>query len=273
MGDSTQIGDRMKLYERQEGRRVLPLLPVLARLDGKAFHSFCRGLDRPFDEGFSKLMRATTEHLVKESNAIIGYTQSDEISLLWHSQEIKSQIFMDGRLQKMVSILAAMATAYFNRHLPELLPQKAHTLPLFDCRVWTVPNREEAVNTLIWREQDATRNSISMAAQAEFSHKELHKISTKQMQEKLWQERQINWNDYPRRFKRGSYIRKRRVQRPFTVQELELLPPKLAARQNPELIVERWQIQEEEFPTLSRITNRVEVIFEGAEPVLRSDDA
>ena len=102
------FGDRMKLYEGAESsRRLMPLLPIMARLDGRSFHSFCRGLNRPFDERFKSLMVSVTKFLVEETNAVVGYRQSDESSLCWYSDNIKSQVFFDGRIQKMCSILAA----------------------------------------------------------------------------------------------------------------------------------------------------------------------
>src|SRR3954469_9394256 len=108
------FGDRMKEYELAEaGRRLLPLLPIVARIDGKRFSRFTRGLTRPCDERLSRLMVATTRHLVETSSALAGYTQSDEISLLWFEDDPKAQMFLDRRIQKLTSILASIATAYF----------------------------------------------------------------------------------------------------------------------------------------------------------------
>jgi tRNA(His) guanylyltransferase len=101
MGENTGFGDRMKAYERQEtSRRLLPLLPAVVRIDGKNFSRFTKGLQRPFDPRLSELMVATTKYLVSESNALCGYTQSDEISLLLYSAEIKSQIFLTARSKR-----------------------------------------------------------------------------------------------------------------------------------------------------------------------------
>ena len=128
-----EFGSRMKLYEGMEAQRTLmPLLPVCARIDGKAFHSFCRGLERPYDKRLSKLMEGTALFLLEKTNALVAYTQSDEINLVWYSNDIKSQIFMNGRVAKMISILAGWASAYFCRHLPEVIPEKAHKLETFD---------------------------------------------------------------------------------------------------------------------------------------------
>jgi len=266
------LDERMKYYESLEaGRRQLPLVPACARVDGRNFHTFCRGLQRPYDERLCQLMGQTCKHLVEETGARVGYTQSDEISLVWCSDEWKSQIYFDGRTHKMVSQLAAVASVHFNALLPEFLPEKAALRPTFDARVWVVPNLMEAANYLLWREQDATKNSIAMAAQAKFSHKQLFGKHSGEMQELLFREHGINWNDYPAHFKRGVYVRRRTVLRPWTPQEIEQLPPKHEARANPDLQVERTVIDFLDLPPRARIVNRVEVLFAGAAPQLAED--
>jgi tRNA(His) 5'-end guanylyltransferase len=263
-----QFGDRMKLYEYQEaGRRFLPLLPVCARIDGKGFSKFTKGLQRPYDTRLVELMCQTTAYLVQETQTCIGYTQSDEISLIWYSNEYKSQIFFDRRIQKMVSVVASMTTAFFNAHLAEHLPEKAGNLALFDCRVWQVPTLEEAANTVLWREFDATKNSISMAARHYYPHTALHKKTGDEMQEMLWQQG-VNWNDYPNFFKRGTFIQKQNVVRTFTAEEIEQLPAKHEARKNPGLTIERPEIQRLDMPPFAKVANRVDVIFSGATPEL-----
>lgn len=265
------MGDRMKLYEGQEAdRTLLPFLPVLARLDGRAFHSFCSGLNKPCDERFQRLMMVTTKFLVEETEALVGYTQSDEISLLWYTEKPDEVPFFGGRVQKLTSVLAALATAKFNRVLPEFLPEKANKMPVFDCRVWVVPNKDEAAHTIMWREMDATRNSISSAGRAHFSHKSLEGLDGKEIQEKLFQERGINWNDYPSVFKRGAYFQKEVLRTPFTTEELEALPPMHDARKNPNLVVERRRFVQKEFPPMRSIANRVEVLFDGAPAILKA---
>jgi len=209
-----------------------------------------------------------TKYLVEETNALVGYRQSDEITLCWYSDDIKSQVFFDGRIQKMTSILAAMATARFNRLLSEYLPDKAHLMPTFDCRVWQVPTLEEAANVFVWREQDAVRNSIQMVGQANFSHKQLQGKGCNQIQEMLFQEKGINWSNYPAWARRGTYVRKIRVTRPFSAVEIDKLPPKHEARTNPDLKVERWVWDDREMPKIVLVSNRVETLFRGADPVV-----
>jgi tRNA(His) guanylyltransferase len=259
------LGDRMKGYETIEaGRRFMRYLPVAARIDGRSFSAFTRGLGRPYDERLSRLMVETTLALVRESSARVGYTQSDEISLVFFA-EGKDAVYFDGRVQKMVSQLAAQATAVFNRLLPEYLPEKVGTLPTFDCRVWAVPNLTEAANLLLWREFDATKNSVSMAARAYYSHKALLGKSSREMQEMLF-EKGVNWNDYPAFFKRGTYVQRRKVSRPFTADELTVLPPKHFAHANPNLEVERTDYVRIHMPPLNKVVNRERVLFCGEEP-------
>lgn len=268
--DNDLLGERMKIYESQEAERhLMPQLPIMVRCDGRSFSSFCRGLQRPFDERMTSLMSNTAKYLLEETNASIVFNQSDEISLVIYSEDIKSQTFFNGRIQKLTSIIASMATVYFNKHLASFIPEKSDLMPVFDCRVWNVPSLVEATNCILWRELDATKNSISMAAQHYYSHKELHKKNSSDKQEMLFA-KGINWNDYPTSFKRGVYHRRVKKFIKFTTEELEKLPTKHAARVNPDLTVERSVIERTELPPITRVVNRVEVFFNGAEPLLAS---
>ena len=163
-----------------------------------------------------------------------------------------------------------MATAKFNALVPSILPEKYNRLACFDCRVWTVPTEQEAVNCLLWRELDATRNSIQMAAQVLYSHKQLHRKNTAQMQEMLWQ-KGINWHDDPPRLTRGGYFQRRVMTRKFTVEELAQLPPLHDARKDPDLMVTRQVIAPLELPPLLHVGNRVEVMFRGCTPELNTE--
>jgi tRNA(His) 5'-end guanylyltransferase len=260
------LGDRMKLYEGAESaRRLMPLLPVLARIDGRAFHAFTRGMVRPFDPTFSAMMVDTTVELVRMTGACMGYTQSDEISLAWHATDPRSQIWFDGRVAKMTSQLAAQATLIFYRLVLERYPQYADRRPTFDARVWSVPNRTEGANAFLWREWDATKNSVSMAASAYYSHKALMGKNGAQKQDML-HAKGINWNDYPALFKRGAFVQRRTRSIPFSAEELSRLPPKHEARTNPGLVVERSVCTVLDMPPFGTVTNREAVIFDGAEP-------
>lgn len=267
------LGDRMKEYEMMEaGRRALPGLPLMVRLDGKAFHTFTKGLERPFDVRLQRVMDETTRHLIKECGARIGYTQSDEISLMYF-HDGKAEPYLGGRFQKLTSILAATATFVFNRLLAAELPEKADRMALFDCRAWVVPSPEEAANTFLWRELDAAKNSVAMAAQARISHTDLQGKSSKEQQELLFQRHGVNWNDYPARCKRGAWFHRAEVVRGFTTDELEKLPPKHAAHRDPDLKVVRHDVLRLEMPPFSRVKNRVGVLFAGEAPVVETAEA
>lgn len=268
MTDKTALGDRMKGYERVEaGRRLMPLLPICARIDGKRFSKWTASLERPFDRRLSQLMVDVTIRLVADTGAVIGYTQSDEINLVLYSDDRKRQVFLDGRVQKLTSILASMTTAYFNAGAREVLPERADDPALFDCRCWALPTREEAVNALLWRERDASKNSLSMAARHHYPHAQLEHKKAPQLHELLHQAG-VNWNDYPPFFKRGTFVRRETVVRPFAAEELAALPEKHAARSTPELAVERTLVRAIEMPPLDKVVNRVAVVFEGAAPQL-----
>ena len=262
------IGDRMKIYEGAEaGRRLMPLLPTLARIDGRAFHSFTRGMERPFDATFSSCMLDTTTALVRDTGACMGYTQSDEITLAWHSSTIKRQIFFDGRVAKMTSQLAAQATLIFYRLVLERMPGYADRLPTFDARVWVVPNRAEGANVFLWREMDATKNSLSMAASRYYKHTALEGKNSQQKHDML-HIKGVNWNDYSSLFKRGAYVQRRIEAIPFSTTEIDRLPPQHEARTNPGLIVERSMCHALDMPPLGTVTNREAVIFDGACPIV-----
>jgi tRNA(His) 5'-end guanylyltransferase len=225
-GKADDLGDAMKELEMQEaGRKALRGIPLVARLDGRAFHTFTRGMARPFDIHFMEAMRSTAASLVKEFRPVVGYTQSDEISLVF----LDPSVLFGGRFQKLHSVLAAHASALFARiAMANALRADRnwpHSLPTFDCRVWQVPDLDTALDALIWREDDATKNSVAMLAQAHFSHKELHCKDRHDMLDML-HAKGVNWNAQPTHFKRGIYIKNRVVHRPLTEEERSHIPAK-----------------------------------------------
>jgi tRNA(His) 5'-end guanylyltransferase len=226
MTDKTTLGDRVKGYEQSTTmRKAFKGQPLIVRLDGKNFHAFCKGLKRPFDERLSALMVEVTKYLVETFQARIGYTQSDEITLVWHYQPHETAEYpFAGRFQKMESLLAAYATAFFNTHLSFHLPEKAGAMPVFDARAFVVPNEREAYHTVLWRQQDCTKNAISMAAQSMFSHKSLQGLHGPEMQERMWKEKGVNFNDYPAAFKRGTFVSRAKVLRVLDEAELARIP-------------------------------------------------
>src|SRR5262249_54942493 len=142
---------------------------------------------------------------------------------------------------------------YFNTLLPQYLPEKAGSQPTFDARVWNVPTVDEAVNVFVWRQQDAVKNSVSMAARESFSHKELLNRSAREMKAML-RERGVVWEDYPRFFREGTFVQKYTARRAFSTDEIDRLPPMHEARRNPGLIVERQDYRELDVP-LVRLSN------------------
>lgn len=268
------FGDRMKAYEAAETeRRFMPLLPVYARIDGRCFSAFTGDLARPFDVRITRAMVETVKYLVAQTHPRIGYTQSDEISLVWVQDEYDSELFFGGKVQKLASVLAAMATAKFNHCCladPELAALAARHLPAFDCRVFQLPSRTEAANVFLWREKDATKNAVSMAARHFYSHRELHGKSSGEMQEMLFRKGQ-NFNDYPPFFKRGTFVRRVTVERLLTAAELAAIPA--AHRPGADTPVPRTATVELDVPPFTKVTNREAVVFDGAAPVVASAEA
>lgn len=263
MTDFIALGDRCKAFEMAEaGRKALPYLPVLARLDGKAFHTFTKGLDRPYDKRFTDCMVEATKYLVQETHALTGYTQSDEITLLFHFEKEESQFPFDGRFQKLTSVMAGQASVAFYKALLKHLPKKADSTPVFDCRVWQVPRKQDACEVFLWREADASKNSLNMLAQSEYSHKELQGKKGRDMHDML-HIKGVNWNDYPAFFKRGTYVQRKRVERELTLKERMAIPE----QHRPTGPVIRTEVQELLMPPISRLLNPVEVLFKGDAPV------
>lgn len=258
------LGDRMKDYElRETGRRFLPMLPVYARIDGRCFSSFTRGMARPFDEQFHQCMVETTRQLVKETGALVGYTQSDEINLLWYRPDPKSQLYFDGKIFKILSVTAALTSGWFQRFAQMTWPEKvAASMPIFDCRAFQFPTLDEAANAILWRELDATKNAISMAARAHFSHKDLMNKNGAEMQDMLFQRANVNFSDYPDWCKRGTFVLRRTVMRELDAKMLAKIPE----GRRPEGPIERKVIEQTPMPQFSKVTNRVGVLFHDEEP-------
>lgn len=232
------LGDRMKEnYENRSKTYLTRRTPCIIRLDGKAFHSFTRGFQKPYDEIFHEAMNSTLQYLCKNIQGCkFGYTQSDEISLLLTDYDtLNTDAWFDYSVQKMCSVAASMATMIFNKSFNTLVddyhksdlwcnhyfeePIKKYSEALkkccdkgamFDARCFSIP-ASEVCNAFIWRQEDATRNAIQMLGQTHFSHGELHKKNTDMIQEMLWQ-KGINFNDMPIEFKRGVCCYKRYVE-------------------------------------------------------------
>ncbi len=250
------LGDRMKSYERATATQLDANLPIVIRLDGRHFHSFTRGLVRPFDTTFNKCMELTTMALVKETNAAVGYTQSDEITLILKP---RPQAIYGGRVEKICSHLAALASVKFLIQVQKRLPPiYANKEPTFDCRCFNVPNLMEAANAVLWRELDAEKNSVSALAQSIFSHKALFKKHSGAKKEMIENAGCMKWDDYPVAFKRGIYVKRQIVTLPVL---LENLPPKHNGHKNPTLVSLRTEVQVVHFERLLEYKNRVNILF------------
>lgn len=260
-----KLGDWCKWLEKNFSNEVMiPTLPVIIRLDGNNFSNWTRGLEKPYDAGLVELMTDVTKYLVSETGAIVGYTQSDEITLILYSDNRHSGIYHNGKKQKIVSKLAAKCSAYFNSKRREILSEYKVDDAIFDCRIYQTPTLQDACAQLIWRENDATRNSILSLGYAHFSHNELFKMSTPKIIEKL-QEIGVFWTDLPDNVQRGTFVRKRIVNEKFTSEEIESLPEKHLARLNPELVIKRSVIEVYSMPPLNWVENLVEFIFNNEE--------
>jgi tRNA(His) guanylyltransferase len=199
------LGTRMKSYENAY-RISLPIrMPVIIRIDGKAFHSYTKGCKKPVDKNLIDCMDQTAAYLCKNIQGCqIAYVQSDEISLLLKNYStIDTQSWFDNTLQKMVSVSAGMASAVFTSLSPKIFGGTAK-LAMFDSRAFIIP-KEEVCNYFIWRQQDATRNSVQMLARSLYSHKACTDKNNSELQEMCFQ-KGINWNNCPTSQKRGRCI-------------------------------------------------------------------
>ena len=241
--DTSDLAKRMKDYELRNRYYLQRRMPVILRLDMRSGHSFTRGFQRPFDEIFIKAMQETAKYLCENmQNVKCSYQQSDEITLvLVDYEKLNSDCFFEYRVDKLCSIAASMATMAFNKffannfynleqdyaiehetngwygkgtpeyEICETYSKAVDKGAMFDCRCFNIP-KEEVTNCLYWRQLDATRNSIQMVGQANFSHKELQHKTRNQIQDMLMTQKGINWNDLKTSYKRGSCcVRNRRV--------------------------------------------------------------
>lgn len=267
------LGDRMKRYENNFRYSLTRRVPVIIRLDGKAFHTFTKGMKKPFDQVLMNAMQDTMKYLCENiQGCVFGYTQSDEITLvLTDYATITTDAWFGYGVQKMASIAASMATLAFNTNFIESanaalqyfdtessiqgamefdysVYERKFNKALFDARVFSIP-KDEVCNCLVWRQQDATRNSIEAVGQANFSHRELNCKSCNDIQEMLWSQRGINWNDFPVDCKRGACCYR-------VARELPMQDPRDPAK---EIVVSRRQwVIDREPPIFTRNREYVE---------------
>ena len=243
MSVNDNLGKRMKeFYEQVPKTRLVRRMPVAIRIDGKTFHTFTRGFQKPFDKVLMQSMQETTKYLCENvQGCVFGYTQSDEITLiLVDYKELDTSAWFDYEVQKLCSISASMATMTFNKffernaknyiqncatdyetdglygkdtpeyQLCEIYQKALAKGAMFDARCFNIP-KEEVTNLVYWRQLDAARNSIQMVGQANFSHKELQNKSCNMIQDMLHEQKGINWNDFPVDCKRGAAVIKKKI--------------------------------------------------------------
>ena len=195
------LGDRIKGYEHVTNYRLPNRIPVILRVDGKAFHTFTRGMYKPFDGKLIESMVRAGERTAKNMMGfVLGYHQSDEFTFYLNNvQSLESQSWFNNEILKLTSITASMFTSYFNKEM-------GGTEAVFDCRAFSVPF-EDVPNVFIWRQQDWERNSVQMLARYHFSHKQCDRKNKSNLHEML-HSIGVNWNDLDSVLKNGTFITK-----------------------------------------------------------------
>lgn len=264
MSSRDNLGDRIKDYEKRDQNTFMKGIPLIIRLDGRSFSKYTKNFNRPFDDSMSDAMFETTKMLVKESNALLGYTQSDEITLVLHATDPKSELLFAGKEYKILSVLPSMASVTFymaikgmKDNLGESLSEK---FPSFDCRAFSVPSKIEAWNSVLWRVQDAVRNSVSGLAHHHFSHKSLQGKKQNDMIEMLMEEKGIKWVDLPSKYKEGRFVRTEKVE-------------KMSDEYGPQpVLTVRSVMTELTFDKkFGSIDNREEFLFDKTQPVFKEE--
>ena len=240
--NTSDLANRMKEYEKRNQYYLQKRTPVAIRVDGRSFHTFTKGFKRPFDDILMKSMQETAKYMCENiQGAKFAYVQSDEITIILVDYDtLETDCWFNYRTDKLCSISASMATMAFNRAFVKNVDEWGRlTFPnwdeggtneevdvdllklndayqraigkgaMFDARCFNIP-KEEVTNLIYWRQLDATRNSIQMVGQANFSHKELQNKSCNDIQDMLHEQKGINWNDYPTVCKRGTACIKNR---------------------------------------------------------------
>lgn len=211
------MADRMKGFEFVETKtKFNDTEYLIARVDGRSFSKFTKKLEKPYDNKFAKIMKNTTKYVLDNINCEISYCQSDEATFVFNPVNENTQRFFDGKKMKLTSIISGMFSSKFiielAKEYPEIFEYSSGYVPHFDCRLFNVPSKSEAINCLLWRVKDAKRNSVSMLAQHYFSHKNLQGKNTDQMLSMLL-EKNIQYETYPDNFKIGTFFKKEKIEK------------------------------------------------------------
>lgn len=206
MPDTTSIGDRFKAYENVSRTKLVPRMPLIIRCNGISFRNYTKDFEKPTDPMIASSITEAGKALVHNiSGAKLAYIQSDEISILINDYEnFDTQAWFDKNIQKVVSVSASIATAYFNKYMYEAGKTKTAT---FDSRAFVLP-KEEVCNYFLWRMLDTERKSVFSLARSHFSHKSLHKKKLDDIKLMLLHEKGIDWNTLPTKQKRGWCVLK-----------------------------------------------------------------
>lgn len=262
------LGDRMKSYEMVHTRTSLvPGIPVYVRIDGRAFHTFTRGLQKPFDPDFTWTMKETTKYLHDKTNAFISYVQSDEISLCYLEP---SKMPFETRLFKLESVLAGMASAAFCVYgsKTKLKDRIEKMIPHFDCRVCQMP-LEEIPNMLLFRERDCLKNAITLVALEHFSNKQIHKKNSDEKIEMLLKEAGVDFaKDIDEDFRVGSWFRRVVFQKELDAETLAKIPEKQRMLdENGKMLVTRSEVRQLKLGMpLSKMANKLAVVLGDEQP-------
>jgi tRNA(His) 5'-end guanylyltransferase len=196
------LGRRIKHDYEDAFRLTLPRRTYsIVRIDGRGFHQFTRGLERPYSRTLADALDQAALHLCQEMiGCRFAYGQSDEYSFLLTDFEAEdSVLWFDGNLQKIVSVSASLFGAVFAKHFP------SERIAAFDSRAMVIAQREEVARYFVWRQLDASANSLNMLASAHYTHEELAGCSVEDKHE-LLHKKGVNWAKQPADFKRGRMV-------------------------------------------------------------------
>ena len=270
--NSRPMSERLKTYEAVTTEtRLIEKLPIYARVDMRAGHTWCHGLQKPFDQRYAAAMQKATAYVVEKTGAAMGMTQSDEASFVWLDD---TKIPFGTRLFKLQSVLASMFTSAFIVEASRngLAPKIAKALPSFDCRVLNLPTLEEAANMVMWRSMDSVKNSITLLALEHFSNKQIH---GKNGEEKIRMlaEKGVDYYAVPENLRLGSFFRRETYEKTLASAELAKIPEKQRILdENGEMKVVRSHVVafSPKMP-LTEIANKPGALFLSEEPVRKEN--
>lgn len=256
-----ELGNEFKQYEKNFTlQKFMKGLPIVVRLDGRHFHTFCKGLEKPYSQAFMDCMKYTCLELGKEFNPSFIYSQSDEISMVFFGPDV----MFDGTVQKYISNLSATASVKFNKIVRDLIPSHVNKDATFDCRVYQLPDAQSCFDNIVWRQIDAMKNSVSLLSCNHFSPKELSGKSTKDRKEML-ANIGVDWNiisDTNQQFARGAFFKRKAVDKKvdFPITDKILAKNPNISKLGDDYYVRRNEWNEVIVPRLSKITEDDEAL-------------